>query len=187
VSLKYINTSQVIEEVTVEIFSYDPRRSEIISNGQILMSTEISTLIIKPGQEVIIPYTVNVVDELEKGSYFNIVALIDSSEKSGYTGTEIGKGNIKFNLRKGEGALFAFHVTDGGDVLSARDISIEFSSNRFWFLPPFFHVEPEITVTNRSSYPIKVTGELRAFTQDGELLASTRVDDIRLYPEEKSV
>lgn len=176
----YKNTSDKELLLVNKLYQYDSRNLAIKGDENIFVTLENDEVEAKAGEKVGIKYTVNIPQKTPIGTYFNVAALVEQQKYN------ILSNDSNFDIKKGEGVLFAIHVMDETGEMNSEALQITITPERKWFVSSFIPTNAELTVTNTSPYAISVLGEVRVISTEGQVIDTIRLSQAgqRLYPDE---
>jgi len=165
-------------EILLKIYEYNPKTDQIIENSKnIFLKADTDTFTIQAGTKRNIPYEIYPVENIEKGTYFNILVL-----------TEVVNPEDVY-INKGISQLVILHVVDqdaqvAGVTTSDYISKIEVLNKGIPFLVP---LKIRYTVQNNSNYVITPQGRIEIFNSKGNNKPEyiyINTDEEKVYPKE---
>lgn len=165
-------------EILLNVYEYSPKTDQIIKDSKnIFLKADTDTFIVPAGAKRNIPYEIYPVENIEKGTYFNILVLSEV----------VNPEDVYIN--KGISQLVILHVVDqdaqvAGVTTSDYVPKIEVLSKGIPFLVP---MRIKYTVQNNSNYVITPKGRIEIFNSKGSNKPEyiyINSDEEKVYPKE---
>jgi hypothetical protein len=165
-------------EILLKVYEYNPKTDQIIQDSKsIFLKADTDTFTIQAGTKRNIPYEIYPVENIEKGTYFNILVL-----------TEVVNPEDVY-INKGISQLVILHVVDedaqvAGVTTSDYISKIEVLNKGIPFLVP---LKIKYTVQNNSNYVITPKGRIEIFNSKGNSKPEyiyINTDEKKVYPKE---
>lgn len=177
-TLTFTNESEQEVELKLDLYSYNPKTDSIYDKPQdIFLKADTDTTIVQPNKTVRIQYEIYPLTNLEKGTYFNIIALTPVSTQSNITLTE----SIS--------QLIILHIVDTQDQINnvttdQYSVNIEVEDKGIPLLQP---MKIKYTITNNSNYVISPDGNIEIYNTKGKYKSYTKSinpTSQKLYPKD---
>lgn len=165
-------------EILLKVYEYNPKTDQIIEDSKnIFLKADTDTFLIQAGTKRNIPYEIYPVENIEKGTYFNILVL-----------TEVVNPQDVY-INKGISQLVILHIVDqdaqvAGVTTSDYVPKIEVLNKGIPFLVP---LKIRYTVQNNSNYVITPKGRIEIFNSKGNSKPEyiyINTDEEKVYPKE---
>lgn len=156
-SITYTNEGTVEREILLKAYGYDTKTEAVDKNIPILLRIDTDTFVINPGESEDIPYEIVLPENLEVGTYFNILILepVPQSESSSITTSTSVSQIVRIDVYASDSELNKI-----SDI--PANISLEVINKGIPFIKP---AEIKYTYTNISNYILKPEGEIQVFNE----------------------
>jgi hypothetical protein len=161
--------------VTLVIFSYDAQNQQMIdSKTNIFVEIKEKSFTVKPNQTVEIPYTIKPFENLNGGTYFNLIVLRTDSFSTSTKPLNVG---IAPNLSH----LVVMNLINEEETLKEQStVEMEIVDNGIPFIRP---MKIMYKIKNTSYYVNKPSGEIQIFNEK----SSSNPIYLRVNKEEKKI
>lgn len=156
-SFQYSNESNIQREILLQAYGYNIITEDIDADVPILLLVDTDTFVINPSETKDIPYEVVLPENLETGTYFNILILepVSQAEESSITTHTSASQIVRIDV----------YPKDSEDNKIAdipADISLEVITKG---IPYIKAAQIKYTYTNTSNYILQPEGELQIFNE----------------------
>lgn len=166
-------------EILLSVYQYDPKTDKILEeNTNIFLKVDTDTFVVPAGTKKEIPYEIVPLQNLEKGTYFNILVLSEVT----------GESNVYIN--KGISQLVILHVVDqdaqiAGITTTDYNIKIQVLRKGIPFLTP---IKLKYTIQNNSNYVLNPSGRIQITNSKSTYKPEyiyINSEENKLYPKDK--
>ena len=156
-SFQYSNENNIQREILLQAYGYNIITEDIDADVPILLLVDTDTFVINPSETKDIPYEVVLPENLETGTYFNILILepVSQIEESSITTHTSASQIVRIDV-------YPKDSEDNKITDIPADISLEVITKGIPYIKP---AQIKYTYTNTSNYILQPEGELQVFNE----------------------